>query len=118
MLGEVPPYDRPPAFIEPLFPELQRIASVSNFPLMSAWRFCLEIPSPEQFLHRKILPERTAVCVELDKDLKPHIGNGDDQVFRSTLAERGEDRADAFPCNVFERLAAEYRVISANIVGT
>ena len=117
MFGEVPPYDRPPAVVEPLLPEVQRVPLVSHFPLVSAGRFWSEGLSPEKFFHRKILPERAAVCVEFYKDLEPHVGDGDDQVFRSTLVEGSEDRADAFPFDMFERLAAKDRVISANFVG-
>jgi len=117
MFGEIPPYDRPPAVVESLFPEVQRVPLVSHFPLMSPGRFWLEILSPKQFLHRKILPEHAAVCVELDKDLESHVGDGNDQIFRSALAERGQDGADASPLDMFERLAAENRVISANFVG-
>src|SRR5260370_25599178 len=103
--------------MEPLLPELQGVASVSDLPLMAAGRFCLEILSPEQFLHRKMLPERAAVCIEFDKDLESHVGDGDDQVFRSTLTERGQDGADASPFDMFERLAAEDPVIPGNFVG-
>ena len=117
MFGKVTPQDGPAAFIEPLFPELQRVAPISNFPLVSAGRFCFEILSPEQFLHRKILPERAAVCVELDKHLESHIGDRNDQVFRSTLAERRQDGADTSPFDMFQRLAAEDRVKPGNFVG-
>src|SRR5580693_3076547 len=117
MFGEVPPYDRPPAVVEPLLPEVQRVPLVSHFPLMSPGRFWLEVPSPEKFFHRKILPERAAVCVEFYKDLEPHVGDRDDQVFRSTLAKRGQDGADVSPFDMFKRLAAEDRVIPGNFVG-
>src|SRR5689334_19002237 len=99
MFGEVPPHDRPPAVAEQLLPVLQRVALVSHFPLVSPGGLWLEMLSPEEFLHRKILPQHAAVCVEFNKDLETHIRYGDDQVFRSTLAERREDRADASPFN-------------------
>ena len=53
MFGELPPYDRPAAFVEPLFPALQRVPPVSHFPLVSPGRFWLEMLSPEDFFIEK-----------------------------------------------------------------
>jgi len=116
MLRKLPPHNRPSAVAEALLPEAQRVTLVSNFPLVSAGGFWSELLSPKELLHREVLPERAAVCVHFDKYLESHIRDGDDQVFRATLAELSKDGADALPLDMLERLAAEDRVISRNFV--
>src|SRR6266513_2461662 len=114
MFREFPSNDRPPVVVDVFLPDTQRVALVSQLPLVTPGRFWLKVFSPEQFLHRKVVPQRAPICVKLNKYLERHVGDRDNQVSCSTRAEHSEDGADALPFEMLERLAAENRVISGN----
>ena len=116
MLGKVSRDDRPAAAVEPVLPDPQRIIPVSDFPLVSTRRFDREPLSPQQFLHREILTKRGPVQIEVERYLERHIGDRDDQVSGAARSEGRQDRPDALPIDVFERFAAQDRVIAGDLV--
>src|SRR6516162_10928974 len=90
--------------------------SVADFPLVSARRLDREVLSPQQFLHREILAERGPVEIQVERYLKSHVGNRNDQVFRPARPESRQDRPDLGPIDMFERFAAKNGVTAGALV--
>jgi hypothetical protein len=109
-------YNRPAALLKTPLPFAQRVVFVADFPLMSPRWFCGKLFSPQQFFHREILPCGSSIEVYLRIYLKSHIRDRYDQIFSATVMKHRKDRADAFPLDMLERLAAQNRVVPRNFM--